>query len=396
MNASLADIKPRMLMGPGPSDVNPRVLEAMSRPTIGHLDPQFLGILNDVREMLQAILQTRNKLTLAVSGTGSAGMETCVANLIEPGDKMLVCVAGVFGDRMKDVAERCGAEVTAIQVPWGQVFAAEQIEEAIRTCGPFKVVGIVHAETSTGAAQPVEAISEVVRDAGALLLVDTVTSLGGMEVDVDGWRIDACYSATQKCLSCPPGLAPVSFSPAAEKIIAERKSKVQSWYLDMNMVRQYWGSERVYHHTAPVNMHYALHEALRIVLEEGLPARWKRHALHHRALKAGLEAMGLRYLADPEHQLPMLNAVAAPQGADEASVRKRLLNEYGIEFGGGLGAFKGKAWRIGLMGESATRGHVSAALSALEKILAEQGSLKTPESALAAADAVYHKEGRPS
>jgi alanine-glyoxylate transaminase/serine-glyoxylate transaminase/serine-pyruvate transaminase len=380
-----------MLMGPGPSDVHPRVLEAMSKPTIGHLDPQFLEILNDVRDMLQAVFQTRNRLTIAVSGTGSAGMETCVANLIEPGDKMLVCSAGVFGQRMKDVAERCGAQATVIEVPWGQVFAAEQVERAVRTHGPFKVVGIVHAETSTGAAQPIEPVSDAVHGAGALLLVDTVTSLGGMEVHVDGWRIDACYSATQKCLSCPPGLAPVTFSPAAEKTIADRKSKVQSWYLDMNMVRQYWGSERVYHHTAPVNMHYALHEALRIVLEEGLPARWKRHSLHHRALKAGLEAMGLRYLADANHQLPMLNAVAAPDGVDEAGVRRRLLNEYGIEFGGGLGAFKGKAWRIGLMGESATARHVRAALSALETILREQGAVAAPASAAAAND-VYRKE----
>jgi len=369
--ANLAEIQPRMLMGPGPSDVHPRVLEAMARPTIGHLDGQFLDMLNDIRDMLRAVFQTRNELTLAVSGTGSAGMETCVVNLIEPGDKMLVCIAGVFGQRMKDVAERAGARVTAIEVDWGRVFTADQVEAALREHGPFKLVGIVHAETSTGAAQPIEPISRVVHDAGALLLVDTVTSLGGMEVDVDGWQIDACYSGTQKCLSCPPGLAPVTFSPAAEKVIAERKSKVQSWYLDMNMVRRYWGSERLYHHTAPVNMNYALHEALRIVLEEGLPQRWQRHTRVHRALKAELEALGLRYLADPAHQLPMLNAVAAPAGVDEATVRKRLLDEYGIEIGGGLGAFKGKAWRIGLMGESATDRHVSALVAALKTILAK-------------------------
>jgi len=369
--ANLAEIQPRMLMGPGPSDVHPRVLEAMARPTIGHLDGQFLDVLNDIRDMLRAVFQTRNELTLAVSGTGSAGMETCVVNLIEPGDKMLVCIAGVFGQRMKDVAERAGARVTAIEVDWGRVFTADQVEAALREHGPFKLVGIVHAETSTGAAQPIEPISRVVHDAGALLLVDTVTSLGGMEVDVDGWQIDACYSGTQKCLSCPPGLAPVTFSPAAEKVIAERKSKVQSWYLDMNMVRRYWGSERLYHHTAPVNMNYALHEALRIVLEEGLPQRWQRHTRVHRALKAELEALGLRYLADPAHQLPMLNAVAAPAGVDEATVRKRLLDEYGIEIGGGLGAFKGKAWRIGLMGESATDRHVSALVAALKTILAK-------------------------
>jgi len=362
-------IRPRMLMGPGPSDVNRRVLEAMARPTVGHLDPQFLALLNEIGDMLRAVFQTRNALTLAVSGTGSAGMEACVVNLVEPGERMLVCVAGVFGGRMKDVAERAGADVTAIEVPWGQVFTAERVADAIREHGPFKVVGIVHAETSTGAAQPIEPISRPVHDAGGLLLVDAVTSLAGMEVDVDGWRIDACYSGTQKCLSCPPGLAPVTFSPAAERAISGRKSKVRSWYLDMNMVRQYWGKERLYHHTAPVNMNYALHEALRIVLEEGLPARWQRHAAQHAALKAGLAALGVRYLADPDHQLPMLNAVAAPDGVEEAAVRKRLLDEFDIEIGGGLGAFKGKAWRIGLMGESATARHVAAVLSALGKVL---------------------------
>lgn len=366
---NIADIKARMLMGPGPSDVNPRVLSAMAHPTIGHLDGQFLEVLNDIRDMLQQVFHTRNELTLAVSGTGSAGMETCVVNLIEPGDKMLVCIAGVFGLRMKDVAERTGAVVTTIDVPWGQVFTAEQIENALEEHGPFKVVGIVHAETSTGAAQPLEAISRMVHNAGTLLLVDTVTSLGGMRVDVDGWRIDACYSGTQKCLSCPPGLAPVTFSPAAEKVIVDRKHKVQSWYLDMNMVRQYWGSERLYHHTAPINMNYALHEALRIVLEEGLEARWQRHMNQHVALKTGLEKLGLSYLADPDHQLPMLNAVATPDGIEEAVIRKQLLKDYGIEIGGGLGAYKGKAWRIGLMGESATTRHVEALLAALTELL---------------------------
>ncbi|HUW84485.1 MAG TPA: alanine--glyoxylate aminotransferase family protein [Phycisphaerae bacterium] len=367
----LAEIQPRMLMGPGPSDVNPTVLEAMSRPTIGHLDGQFLAILNEIRDMLQRVFQTRNELTLAVSGTGSAGMETCVVNLIEPGDTMLVCIAGVFGQRMKDVAERAGAHVVSVEVPWGQVFSPEQIEAALRRHGPVKVVGIVHAETSTGAAQPIAPISPVVHEASALLLVDTVTSLGGMEVDVDGWRIDACYSGTQKCLSCPPGLAPVTFSDRAAEVITSRHAKVQSWYLDMNMVRQYWGSERLYHHTAPINMNYALHEALRIVLEEGLPQRWARHARHHETLKDGLTKMGLRYLADANHQLPMLNAVAAPDGVDEAVVRTRLLNEHGIEIGGGLGAFKGKAWRIGLMGESATTRHVDSLLTAMRHVLAD-------------------------
>ena len=367
-------IQGRMLMGPGPSDVHPRVLAALAQPTVGHLDPQFLAVLNGVREMLQAVFQTRNPLTLAVSGTGSAGMETCVVNLIEPGDAMLVCIAGVFGQRMRDVAERAGAKVTAIEVPWGKVFAAEQIEEAMAKHGPFKVVGMVQAETSTGAAQPIEEISRVVHRAGGLLLVDAVTSLGGMEVNVDGWGIDACYSGTQKCLSCPPGLAPVTFSAAAEKVIATRKSKVQSWYLDMNMVRQYWGTERLYHHTAPINMVYALYEALRLVLEEGLAARWARHRRCHELLKAELEAMGIRFLADPEHQLPMLNAVAAPEGVDEAAVRKRLLEEFAIEIGGGLGVYKGKAWRIGLMGETATEAKVRRLVAALRQVMASARS----------------------
>lgn len=366
------NIRPRTLMGPGPSDVNPSVLKAMALPTIGHLDGQFLAVLTDIRQMLQAVFQTRNQLTLAVSGTGSAGMETCLVNLIEPGDPVLVCVAGVFGQRMKDVAERAGAKVTAIEVPWGKVFTPQQVREAIEQHGPFKVVGIVHAETSTGAAQPIPPISEVVHQAGALLLVDTVTSLGGMEVDVDGWKIDACYSGTQKCLSCPPGLSPVTFSPAAEKVLSSRKTKVQSWYLDMNMVRQYWGSERLYHHTAPINMAYGLHEALRLVLVEGLPARWQRHRRVHELLKRQIEAMGLRLLADPDHQLPMLTAVAAPEGVDEAGIRKRLLDEYDIEIGGGLGAFKGKAWRIGLMGESATETHVHKLIGVLKTLLPER------------------------
>ena len=367
--ATTQQIQPRKLMGPGPSDVNLRVLAALARPTIGHLDPQFLEILNDIRSMLQQVFQTRNELTLAVSGTGSAGMETCVVNLIEPGDRMLVCIAGVFGQRMKDVAERAGAAVTAIEVPWGQVFPPEAVAQAIEQNGPFKVVGIVHAETSTGAAQPIEPIAQVVHDADSLLLVDTVTSLGGLALHVDDWEIDACYSGTQKCLSCPPGLSPVTFSPAATEVIAGRKTRVRSWYLDMNMVRKYWGSERLYHHTAPVNMNYALHEALRIILEEGLQPRWKRHLMVHHQLKTQLEALGLRFLADPDHLLPMLNAVATPEGVDELAVRRQLLTQYAIEIGGGLGEFKGKAWRIGLMGESATPEHVDALTNALKELL---------------------------
>ncbi len=361
----------RVLMGPGPSDVDPRVLEALSRPTIGHLDPAFLDVLNEVRELLQYTFQTENHMTFAVSGTGSAGMEAAVVNLIEPGDSMLVCINGVFGMRMTDVAQRCGADTSTIEIDWGKAFAPAQVAEALKK-KPVKVVGIVHAETSTGVCQPLEDISKIVRDSGALLLVDTVTSLGGMNVDVDGLRIDACYSGTQKCLSCPPGLAPVTFSDRALDVIENRKTKVQSWYLDVSMIRRYWGSERLYHHTAPINMNYALLEALKIVKEEGLEQRWARHLANHKTLKAGLAAIGIEYLPDPGFELPMLNAVSIPAGADDVTVRKQLLNEFNIEIGGGLGAFKGKAWRIGLMGSASTPANVMLFLSALEKCLADQ------------------------
>jgi len=359
-------------MGPGPSDVDPRVLEAMSRPTIGHLDPAFLDMLNEIRQLLQYTFKTKNELTFAVSGTGSAGMETCVFNLVEPGDPVLICINGVFGMRMADIAERYGADVTTLDIEWGTVFEASQVAEALQK-KPAKVVGIVHAETSAGAHQPLKEISKIVHDHGAMLLVDTVTSLGGAEVDVGRWQIDACYSGTQKCLSCPPGLAPVTFGKAAVKKIDDRKTKVQSWYLDTSMIRKYWGSERLYHHTAPINMNYALLEALRIIKEEGLENRWKRHLANHKVLKAGLSAIGIDYVTQPGFELPMLNAVAIPSGVDDAAVRKQLLEEFNIEIGGGLGQFKGKAWRIGLMDSACTMSNVMLFLSALEKCLAGQG-----------------------
>jgi alanine-glyoxylate transaminase/serine-glyoxylate transaminase/serine-pyruvate transaminase len=361
----------RVLMGPGPSDVDPRVLEALSRPTIGHLDPAFMEVLNEIHTLLQYAFRTNNQLTLAMSGTGSAGMETCVVNLIEPGDPILVCINGVFGKRLADVAQRYGADVTTIDVPWGRVFEPQQIDNSLKA-KKAKVVAIVQAETSTGACQPLEEISKIVHNHGALLLVDAVTSLGGMNVDVDGWKIDACYSGTQKCLSCPPGLAPVTFSPQAVEAIEKRKTKVTSWYLDLTMIRQYWGSERLYHHTAPINMCYALLEALRMVKEEGLEKRWTRHLNNHQVLKAGLSAIGINYVSQEGHGLPMLNAVAVPAGADDATVRKQLLSEFGIEIGGGLGDFKGKVWRIGLMGSSSTMGNIMLVLSALEKCLIDQ------------------------
>jgi alanine-glyoxylate transaminase/serine-glyoxylate transaminase/serine-pyruvate transaminase len=341
----------------------------MAHPTLGHLDSQFLLVMDDIRDMLKSVFQTKNELTLTISGTGMAGMETSIVNLVEPGDKVLICVAGVFSGRMKEVAERAGAKVTTISVPWGKVFSPEQVAQALDQYGPFKLVCIVQAETSTGALQPIAPISVIVHEAGALLLVDTVACLGGTEVDVDGWQIDACYSGTQKCLSCPPGLAPLTFSPAAVEAIKRRKSPVQSWYLDLSLLQRYWNSERVYHHTASSNLYYALHEALSMVLEEGLQARWQRHFQAYQLLRVGLEGLGLKYLADPEHQLPTLSAVLTPAGYDEAIGRKRLVNEFGIEIGAGLGEYKGKAWRIGLMGEGADQRHVSAVLDALKKVL---------------------------
>lgn len=377
----------RVLLGPGPSDVSPRVLSALAAPTIGHLDPQYLKIMDETRAMIREVFSTTNEMTMATSGTGSAGMEMCVVNLIEPGDEMIVCVNGVFGTRMRDVAGRAGATVHSIEQDWGKIIEPSAVAEALAAHPNTKVLGIVHAETSTGAHQPLVEISKLVHDAGALLLVDAVTSMGGVELLVDEWKIDAVYSGTQKCLSCPPGLAPVSFSPAALAAMDARKTKVQSWYLDVSMLRAYWGEERVYHHTAPINMTYALHEALRIVLEEGLEARIERHRVNHEALRAGLEAMGFSYI--PEHSLTTLNAVHVPDGVDDLTVRKRLLNEYGIEIGAGLGPFKGKAWRIGLMGDSSTKRNVLLVLAALESLLLDQGADIKPGEAQRAASGVY-------
>jgi alanine-glyoxylate transaminase/serine-glyoxylate transaminase/serine-pyruvate transaminase len=377
----------RVLLGPGPSDVPPRVLLAMAAPTLGHLDPLYLRIMDETRRMLREVFRTRNELTMAISGTGSAGMEAAVVNLVEPGDEMIVCVNGVFGGRMRDVAQRAGATVHPVEAEWGRTIEPDAVAQALKAHPKTKVVGIVHAETSTGAHQPLEEISKLVHDAGALLLVDTVTSLGGVEVRVDDWRIDACYSGTQKCLSCPPGLAPLTFSPAAVAAMDKRKTKVQSWYLDVSMLRQYWGEQRVYHHTAPINMTYALYEALRLVQEEGLDARIARHERNHRALRAGLEAMGIAYV--PKRSLTTLNLVSVPAGADDAKVRRQLLEEFGIEIGAGLGPFKGKAWRIGLMGHSSTERNVALLLAALETILGSEGAPITKGRALAAAAEVY-------
>ncbi len=378
----------RILMGPGPSDTHASILAALGAPTVGHLDPFFLQTMNEVQGMLRAVFQTQNEMTLAVSGTGSSGMETCVVNLIEPGDRMVVGINGVFGTRMTDVAERAGANVKTIERPFGEVFSPEEVEAAVKEHSP-KVVGIVHAETSTGARQPLEEISRIVHDNGALLLVDCVTSLGGLPVKVDEWQLDAVYSGTQKCLSCPPGLAPVTFSPRAVEAIDARSTKVASWYLDMTMVRNYWGSDRAYHHTAPINMNYGLHAALRRVLEEGLEKRFARHQLNHVALREGLAAMGINYAVAEEIRLPMLNAVQIPDGVDDAAVRSQLLNEFGIEIGAGLGPMKGKTWRIGLMGEASSSRNVLLFLAALERCLGDQGIAVSPGAGVVAANAVY-------
>lgn len=355
-------------MGPGPSNVAPSVLKAMSALLVGHLDPVFVKMMEEIKSMLREVFLTRNEMTFPVSGTGSAGMEFCFVNLLEPGDEVVIGVNGVFGGRMVDVAERCGAKVTKVEAPWGTMIEPRQIAAALQGRKP-KLVAIVHAETSTGALTPVEEISRLTHKAGALLLLDTVTSLGGCPVRIDDWGVDAVYSGTQKCLSCPPGLAPVSLSPRAMEIATKRKTKVQSWYLDVNLLANYWGQERAYHHTAPISMNYALHEALRLVLVEGLEKRWRRHQENHLLLKEGLKALGLGIASQEGHQLWQLNAVTVPPGADEAGVRKRLLNEFNIEIGAGLGPLKGKVWRIGLMGETSSPANVTAVLNALKQCL---------------------------
>lgn len=355
-------------MGPGPSDVPARVLEALAQPTIGHLDPVFLQILDESQAMLRRVFGTDNALTLPMSATGSAGMETCFVNLLEPGDHALICKHGVFGGRMAEVARRCGAEVTLVEAQWGQAIDPDEVAKAAKKRA-FKVLAIVHAETSTGVLQDLSPFRGIADSCGALLLVDTVTSLAGVPVDVDRMGIDAVYSGTQKCLSCPPGLSPVSFSERARRVLSTRKTLVQSWYFDLNLIGQYFGGERVYHHTAPVNMIFALHEALRLVLEEGLEARYARHRAQAKALHQGLEALGLELPVAEPSRLPPLTLVRIPEGVDDRNVRAKLLADHGLEIGGGLGDFKGKAWRIGLMGASATARHVELCLGALEEAL---------------------------
>lgn len=362
----------RMLMGPGPSDIHSRVLQALGRPVIGHLDPEFVTMMDEVKVLLHYAFQTKNELTLPISAPGSAGMEAAFVNLLQPGDTAVVCVNGVFGGRMVENVKRCGAKAITVEDDWGQPVDLNKLEETLKANPGVKAVAFVHAETSTGVQSDAAAIAKLARDHGALSIMDAVTSLGGTEVLIDEWKIDACYSGSQKCLSCVPGLSPATFSKAAMDVIRSRNSDVQSWFLDMNLVMGYWGgggTPRSYHHTAPVNALYALHESLVMLKEEGLENAWKRHSRHHNALKAGLDAMGLDLMVDAAHRLPQLNAVTIPDGVDEALVRRRMLNDYNIEIGAGLGALAGKVWRIGLMGQSSTPRHVTLVLAALQGVL---------------------------
>ncbi len=380
----------RLLLGPGPSLVHSRVLRAMSTPLLGHLDPKFLEIMNEVQAQLRAVFQTENRFTIAISGTGSAGMEAALVNVVEPGDTVVVGVVGVFGARMAEIVGRCGGKLVKLEVPWGHVFSRDQIAEALKRHAPVKAVALVHAETSTGAQQPIEGLGKLCHDAGALLVVDTVTSLGGVPVSVDAWEADAVYSGTQKCLSCPPGLAPLTLSQRALDAVKARKTRVQSWYLDCGMIADYWAEgKRVYHHTAPISMVYALRESLRIVLEEGLEARFARHRRNSAALMAGVAALGCAPQAQEGHRLPSLNCVTVPAGVDEAAIRKALLSEFNIEIGGGLGPLAGKVWRIGLMGESSRLDSVVTVLAALEILLRRAGKLARPGAAVAAALDAY-------
>ena len=388
----LRDFNPprRLLLGPGPSLVHPRVLHALSAPLIGHLDPAFLNVMDEIQTLLRGVFQTNNRFTIAVSGTGSAGMEASIVNVIEPGDAVIVGLNGVFGTRLASVVERCGGKAIRVEAPWGTCIDPAAVEQALRRSGPVKAVAIVHAETSTGAWQPLDSIAELCRQHGALFIVDAVTSLGGVPVDVDRIGIDVCYSGTQKCLSCPPGLAPFTMSERALAIMKQRRAPCQSWYLDMRLIADYWAEgTRAYHHTAPVSMLYALREALRLVEEEGLPARFRRHQINSDALLAGMEELGLLPLPPAGRRLPMLNCVVVPSHIPEAEVRAQLLTEYGIEIGGGLGPLKGHVWRIGLMGESSTEANVLTLLNALEALFMREGWLRTPGLALQAAAGVY-------
>ncbi len=370
LKAKQLDITPRYLFGPGPSNAHPRILQAIGTRQVGHLDPQFLSLMDEVQELLRYTFQTDNTFTIPVSGTGSAAMEASIANLIEPGDKMLVAVNGYFGLRMIDMASRYNAEVVRIDKPWGEVFSVEEIEAALKEHRPA-VLGIVHAETSTGARQPMEKLGELCRQYDCLLLADTVTSLGGVPLFIDAWKIDAAYSGSQKCLNCPPGIAPLTFNERAVNKLRNRKTRVANWYLDMTMLMNYWGGSRTYHHTAPINMNYALREALSVVAEEGLEARWQRHRETAEQFWSGLEEMGLHCHVAPDNRLASLTTVKIPDGVNGKDVQRRLLEEFNIEIAGGLGELGGKVWRVGLMGYNSRPENVMMLLSALKIVLAK-------------------------
>ncbi|NLE22320.1 MAG: alanine--glyoxylate aminotransferase family protein [Actinobacteria bacterium] len=362
----------RVLMGPGPSDVHQRVLDAMARPTIGHLDPEFVRMMDELKELLRYAFRTRNQVTFPVSGPGSVGMETCFVNLVEPGDKVVVCRNGAFGGRQLENVERTGGVPVVVEDDWGTPVSLGKLEAALDANPDARILSFVHAETSTGVRSDAAEIAALAHERGALVIADTVTSLGGIPVLVDEWELDAVYSGSQKCLSCTPGLSPVTFSEAALDKVRARKTKCQSWFMDLNLVLPYWeGGARTYHHTAPVNPLYGLHEALLMLVEEGLEAAWRRHAELHAALVAGLEELGMSLLVEPAYRLPQLNAVCVPDGVDEAFVRTEALRRYGLEIGAGLGALAGKVWRIGLMGTSCTRANVDLCLEALSTLLPE-------------------------
>lgn len=395
MRNDMPDLPRRMLMGPGPSEVHPRVLAALSRPTLGHLDPAFVRLMDDIVQLLRYSFQTANLLTFPVSAPGSAGMECCFVNLVEPGESVVVCANGVFGMRMKENVERCGATPIMVEDPWGSPVDPGKLRDALKANPSAKTVAFVHAETSTGVQSDAAALCAVAREFGALTIVDTVTSLGGIEVNVDAWGADAVYSGTQKCLSCPPGLSPVTFSERAAARVKARRTKVQSWFLDLSLVMGYWGDGkgggRTYHHTAPVNALYGLHEALHMLREEGLEQSWRRHAVAHRALVAGVEAMGLKMKVDAAVRLPQLNLIEIPQGVDDAAVRRRLLNEFNLEIGSGLGTWAGKVWRVGLLGQSATPAYVLGCLIALEAVLHSAGASIEVGRAYSAAQAILNE-----
>lgn len=398
MADSFPELKPaaRILLGPGPSNVNPRVMKAMASPVVGHLDPDFVKVMEGIKRLLRIVFRTGNEITFPVSGTGSAGMEAVMANLIEDGDEVVVGVNGAFGTRLAEVASRLGAKVHKVEAQWGMIVEPAQVAAALKAAKSPKLVAIVHAETSTGIHQPIEEIAALAHRHGAMIALDAVTSLGCVPVEIDKWSIDACYSCTQKGLGAPPGLAPVTFSERAMESMRKRKTRCRSWYFDVVLIEQYWGPDRLYHHTAPITMNYALYEALRIVVEEGLEARWRRHRVNAAAFQAGVRAMGLKLAAQEGYRLPELTTIAVPAGIDEAAVRTDLLRLFNIEIAAGLGPLKGKVWRVGLMGEGSRRENVMLALNALEEILGSMGFEIARGRALTAAEDAYSAEGKGS